>query len=125
MLRYVFILFLLLIGGYANAHQFLPTYPTFKYSFIDGVMYTKMQLFNKRKEVEYYELSVYDDNWNAVTFASESKLIRVGYLQTKDVNVYVKKEDLRKATYICTESKHRKENVQDTVITSKICSKIK
>ena len=114
-----------LIGGDVYAHQFLPTYPKFQYSFIDGVMYTKMQLFNKRKEVEYYELSVYDDNWNKISFASETKLIRISYLQTKDVNVYVKKQDLFKVTYICTESKHQRENVQVAVIATQICSKVK
>jgi len=125
MLRYVLIMCIALIGGDAYAHQFLPTYPKFQYSFIDGVMYTKMQLFNKRKEVEYYELSVYDDNWNKISFASETKLIRISYLQTKDVNVYVKKQDLFKVTYICTESKHQRENVQVAVIATQICSKVK
>jgi hypothetical protein len=124
MFRYVFVL-LALIGGYANAHQFLPTYPKFQYSFIDGVVYTKMELFNKRKDVEYYELNVYDSDWNQVSFASESKLIQINYLQTKDINVYIKKEDLKTVTYICTESKHKKEDVQKTVISSKICSKVK
>lgn len=125
MLRYVLIMCMALIGGDVYAHQFLPTYPKFQNSFIDGVMYTKMQLFNKRKEVEYYELSVYDDNWNKISFASETKLIRISYLQTKDVNVYVKKQDLFKVTYICTESKHQRENVQVAVIATQICSKVK
>jgi len=124
MFRYV-IMFLLVFNGCANAHQFLPTYPTFQYSFIEGVMYTKMQLFNKRKEVDYYELSVFDADWNPVTFASENKMIRINFLQTKEVNVYVKKEDVKRVSFICTESKLRKENVQNTVIYSKICSKVK
>ena len=115
---------MLALIGEANAHQFLPTYPKFQYSFIDGVVYTKMELFNKRQEVEYYELGVFDESWNPVTFASENKLIRIGYLQTKQINVYLRKEDLKKATYICTESKTKKEDVQTTVISSKICSKI-
>jgi hypothetical protein len=125
MLRYVLIMCIALIGGDVYAHQFLPTYPKFQHSFIDGVMFTKMQLFNKRKEVEYYELNVYDDQWNKITFASETKLIRISYLQTKDVNVYVKKQDLLKVTYICTESKHQRENVQVAVIATQICSKVK
>jgi hypothetical protein len=114
-----------LIGGYANAHQFLPTYPKFEHSFITGVMYTKMELFNKRNDVEYYELNVYDNNWNSIAFASESKIVQVNYLQTKSVNVYVKKEDLVRVTYICTESKHKRESGQNTVIASQICSKVK
>jgi hypothetical protein len=124
MFRYVFMI-MALIGGYANAHQFLPTYPKFEHSFITGVMYTKMELFNKRNDVEYYELNVYDNNWNSIAFASESKIVQVNYLQTKSVNVYVKKEDLVRVTYICTESKHKRESGQNTVIASQICSKVK
>lgn len=125
MLRYVSIIILGLVGGYANAHQFLPTYPKFEPSFIAGASYTKMQLFNKRQDVEYYELSVYDNEWNAVTFASENKLIQLKYLETKLINVYVKNDDLKRVTYICTESKLKKQDVQYTAISSKICSKVK
>jgi hypothetical protein len=114
-----------LIGGCANAHQFLPTYPKFEQSFVSGVMYTKMELFNRRTDVEFYELGVYDKDWKSIAFASESKLIQVNYLQTKSVNVYIKREDLVRATYICTESKHKREGDKNTVITSQICSKVK
>lgn len=124
MFRYVFII-MALIGGPANAHQFLPTYPKFEQSFVSGVLYTKMELFNKRNDVEFYELSVYDKDWNTIPFASESKLIQINYLQTKNVNVYIKREDLARVTYICTESKHKRENGQNTVISSQICSKVK
>ena len=124
MFRYVIVL-MLFVGSCANAHQFLPTYPKFQNSFVEGVVYTKMELFNKRKEIGFYELGVFDENWNSLSFASESKIIRINYLETKNVNVYIKKEDLKRAVYICTESKILKENVQVTQIASKICSKIK
>jgi hypothetical protein len=123
MFRYVFIL-LIGIAGHVNAHQFLPTYPTFEYSFIEGVVQTKMQLFNKRKEIEYYELSVYDANWKSLPFATESKIVKIQYLQTKDILVYIKKEDLKRVKYICSESKIQKENNQNTLVSSRICSKI-
>jgi hypothetical protein len=84
-----------------------------------------MEIFNKRREVEYYELGVFSQNWEPVTFASEDRIIRVRYLETKKINIYVKNEDLSKVTYICTESRLRKEDVKDTVISSKICSKVK
>lgn len=114
-----------MLGSHVNAHQFLPTYPKFEQSFISGVSYVNMELFNKRKEVEYYELSVFDVNWNPVTFASENKLIQMRYLEMKKINVYVRNEDLRKVTFICTESKLKRENTRNTLISSKICSKIK
>jgi len=123
MFRYVFIL-LIGIAGHVNAHQFLPTYPTFEYSFIEGVVQTKMQLFNKRKEIEYYELSVYEANWKSLPFATESKIVKIQYLQTKDILVYIKKEDLKRVKYICSESKIQKENNQNTLVSSRICSKI-
>jgi hypothetical protein len=124
MFRYVIALMIVLSCS-ANAHQFLPTYPKFQNSFVEGVVYTKMELFNKRKEIGFYELGVFDGDWNSITFATESKIIRVNYLETKYINVYIKKEDLKRAVYICTESKIKKEDIQATSIASKICSKIK
>jgi len=124
MFRYVIALMIVLSCS-ANAHQFLPTYPKFQNSFVEGVVYTKMELFNKRKEIGFYELDVFDGDWNSITFATESKIIRVNYLETKYINVYIKKEDLKRAVYICTESKIKKEDIQATSIASKICSKIK
>jgi hypothetical protein len=123
MFRYAFIL-LIGLAGQVNAHQFLPTYPTFELSFVEGVLQTKMQLFNKRKEIDYYELSVYDADWKPLSFATESKIVKIQYLQTKDINIYIKKEDLKRIKYICSESKIQKDNIQNTVISSRICSKI-
>ena len=124
MFRYVIVL-MIFLSSCVNAHQFLPTYPKFENSFVQGIVYTKMELFNKRKEISFFELDVFDGDWNSIPFASENKLIRINYLETKSVNVYIKKEDLKRAVYICTESKIKKENIQATSIASKICSKIK
>jgi hypothetical protein len=114
-----------LIGVPVMAHQFTPTYPKFGVSFVDGVLSTRMELFNKRQDVEYYQLDVYDTNWKPLPFATENKLINIRYLETKPVNVYIKVQDIPRVVYICTESKMRKENARDTVISSKICSKVK
>jgi hypothetical protein len=113
------------VGVPVLAHQFTPTYPKFVPSFVDGIFSTRMELFNKRQDVEYYELEVYDANWKPLLFASENKLINIRYLETKSVNVYVKFQDLSRVVYICTESRLRKQDVRDTVISSKICSKVK
>lgn len=125
MFRYAFVLLMCLFGGYANAHQFVPTYPKFEMSFVSGVVSTKMELFNKRREIEYYELAVYNAEWAPMPFASENKVIRIGYLETKQINVYLKQADLKQAVYICTESRIKKQDKQITTITSRICSKIK
>jgi hypothetical protein len=113
------------LGCTVQAHQFTPTYPKFEQAFVEGVVQAKMELFNKRQEVEYYELGVFTEKWQPVAFASENKLIHVKYLETKKLNVYVRAQDLSRATYICTESRHRREDATNTVISSKICSKIK
>lgn len=123
---YTFIVFLFtVLGGPVSAHQFTPTYPQFTVSFVDGVLATKMEIFNKRRDVQYYELGVFTEDWNPVTFAATDKLIHVRYLETKKLNIYVRAQDLKRVTYICTESRLRKEDVTDTVVSSKICSKVK
>lgn len=123
---YTFLVFLACVfGGPAAAHQFTPTYPRLEHAYVDGIVYTKMEIFNKRQEVEYYEIGVFSKDWEPITFASEDRIIRVRYLETKKLNIYIKIEDAPKVTYICTESRLRKEDVKDTVISSKICSKVK
>lgn len=123
---YTFIVFLFaMLGGPVLAHQFTPTYPQFTASFVEGVLTTKMEIFNKRRDVEYYELGVFTQDWEPVTFAAADKLLHVRYLETKKLNIYVRAEDLKRVTYICTESRLRKEDVTDTVVSSKICSKVK
>lgn len=121
----ILVLSLSLVGVSATAHQFTPTYPKFTNSFIDDVLITKMQLFNKRQDVEYYELDVYDADWKPLPFATENKLVSIRYLETKPINVYIKAQDLSRIVYICTESRLRKQDARDTVISSKICSKVK
>lgn len=124
MFRYVIGL-MIFVNGFANAHQFLPTYPKFEPSFVQGVVQTKMELFNRRKEIGFYEVGVFDKDWNKIPFATESKIIQINYLERKNIIVYLKKEDLNQALYICTESKIKREDIQATSIASKICSKIK
>jgi hypothetical protein len=119
------VLALMCLVGTVQAHQFTPTYPKFEQAFVEGVVQAKMELFNKRPEVEYYELGVFTENWQPVAFASENKLVHVKYLETKKLSVYLRNQDLSKAVYVCTESRHRRENATNTVISSKICSKIK
>jgi hypothetical protein len=113
-------------GGHASAHQFTPTYPTFETSFVQGVQQAKMELFNKRREVWFYEIDVFDKDWNKLPFASsQGKIVRIEYLETKTIDVYVKSQDVSKVTYICTESRLLKQDVKGTSVSSRICSKVK
>jgi hypothetical protein len=99
------ILFLLLTSGYANAHQFTPTYPELEMSHIAGVLKAEMVLFNTRKDIRYYELNVFDEDWNPVRFAIESRVVPMEYQETKNITVYISKKELDKARYICSKSK--------------------
>ena len=108
-----------------NAHEMTPTYPKLKPSYVDNVFVAKMKLFNRRNDVEYYEIGVFTSKWKALPFASTSKVIKIGYNKTKLFEVYIRAIDVAKAVYICTESKVFKSTEQVTLISSRICSKIK
>lgn len=116
---------LVLTSTMATAHELIPTYPEFKSSYVDGIAVTTLKLWNRRNDVSYYELQVFDREWNPIDFASQSRLIKIGYLEHKRIDVYVKENDLSKIEFICTTSKLLKEDVDSTGITSKICSRVK
>ena len=113
------------MGGQAYGHQFMPAYPKLEPSYVDGVLVTKMELFNSREDVEYYELSVFTSEWEPVPFATEDKIINVEYLKRKIIEIYIRQQDRNRAVYICSKSKLRLNNLQATVVPSRICSKIK
>ena len=116
---------LMLLATTANAHEFTPTYPVFRNSYVDNVLVTTMKLFNKRQDVQYYEIGVFDAEWRTMEFATESRIIKVPYLSNKTFNVYIRKHDVDKVEYVCTRSKLKREDVQSTGISSKICSRVK
>lgn len=109
----------------AVAHEMVPTYPTLKPSYIDGVQTTQMKVFNKRKEVEYYEISVLDKDFNTVPFVTSYKIMKIEYLSSVTIDLYIRNVDKDKAMYICSRSKLRKDDSVRTIVSSKICSKIK
>ena len=84
-----------------------------------------MKLFNRREDVEYYDIEVFTFDWEPIPFASEYKTINIGYHKSKLFDVYIRDSDIKKVVYICTQSKLFKGTNQITLITSRICSKIK
>ena len=80
----------------ALSHEMVPTYPKFNQSYVDGVLFTKLTLFNRRDDVQYYEIGVFDDEWNSLPFASETKIIYVKYLEKASFDVYVRVKDIDK-----------------------------
>jgi len=124
MYRAVIVLILCIISNSAVAHEFTPTYPKLKQSYLEKVLYTTMILFNARKDVNYYSVGVFDENWEVVPFATESKLISVKHLQRKKIDIYIRERDKKRAKYICSKSKIQVSGGGKTSIVSRICSKI-
>ena len=111
-----------LFAGSAAAHEWTPTYPKLKTSFMENILVTDMTLFNHRDDIEYYEIQAFDDEWKPVSFASTSKLIEAKHLEKKKVQIYFRTNT--NVVYICTVSKALKGSVESSGIKSRICSKI-
>tara|TARA_B100000497_G_scaffold13489_1_gene15476 strand:- start:2003 stop:2341 length:339 start_codon:yes stop_codon:yes gene_type:complete len=109
----------------ANSHDLVPTYPEIKESHVTGIYQAKLSTWNKREEVEYYEIGVFDEDFKPVRFATIEKIVRIKYLSKKKFAVYIKEVDLDRAVYICTTSKTKKENITRAIVSSRVCSKIK
>ena len=122
--RYLIIL-VFWISGYASAHEFTPTYPKLKQSYVEGILYTTMSLFNARKDVKYYEMGVFDKDWNKVPFSVVEPIMFIKHLERKKIDVYIREKDKDRALYICSKSKLIVVGGSKTSIATRICSKIK
>lgn len=116
---------LALFASSVQAHEMTPTYFDMKPSLYTNVFVTQMRLFNRREDVKFYEISVYDGDWNPIKFASKARVVQIDPLKRSTFEVYVRRQDLDDVVYICTESKLLKGEVESTGITSRICSKRK
>jgi hypothetical protein len=112
-------------SGHISAHEFTPTYPELKPSYVAGVLSAKMTLFNLRSDVEYYEFGVFDAEWNKVPFAMQNKIMKFKHLDKKTVEVYIREKDSKDAVYICSKSKLLVKGGSKTSVSTRICSKIK
>lgn len=110
----------------AYAHELTPTYPEVESAYIDGISKVTLTMFNRREDVKYYEINVFDAEFKKVEFAASSKILEINYLQKKTFEVYFKtNNESRRPSFICTTSKLEKENQTATMIESRVCSKIK
>jgi hypothetical protein len=119
------VLLLLLTGGYANAHQFTPTYPKLEISHMPGIMKADMVLFNDRSEINYYGINVFDEKWNPVRFATQTKIVPINYKERKYITIYLSGTGIKNAKYICSKSKILMTVTKPSIVSSRICSKIK
>lgn len=130
-MKYLIFVFVFLIGGFwyaakVEAHEMVPTYPKWELSYLGkNLVKTTMTMFNKREEIEYYEIGVFDDNWEPIPFVSQYQVLKIPYLSTVTFDVYIRKDDKYRARYICSRSKIRKEDLTRTAVSSRICSKFK
>jgi len=102
-----------------------PTYPELRPSYVDGLYSLTMKLFNRRDDVIYYEIGVFDKDWKSLPFASQDKLLKIEYLERKDFDIYIRSDDYETVEYICTTSKILKSDIGKAAVMSRICSKIK
>ena len=129
MLRYglfsVFIAIFLTCALSVKAHEMVPTYPKLEPSHIQGLYKTKVTIFNKRPEVEYYEIGVFTEDWESIPFVSTYKIFPVPFLSTVTNELFIRNIDRKKVRYICSKSKLRRSYETRTIVSSRICSKIK
>ena len=123
MLRYV--LLLIIMTTSVQAHEMVPTYPKLEPSYMQGLQKTNITIFNKRPEVEYYEIGVFTKDWEPIPFVSTYKVFPVPYLSTVTVELYIRDKDKERVTYICSKSKLRKSYETRPAVSSRICSKVK
>ena len=115
----------MVLSTVAFAHEMVPTYPKWKPGVYPGVLTTTIEIFNKRNDVEYYEIGVFDKDWNPVYFVADYKVIRLKYLSSASIDVYIARENRDRVEYICSRSKIRKGSDNRTAVTSRICSRFK
>lgn len=106
------------------AHEMTPTYPKLLPSYVNGLLSAKMTMFNARKDVDYFEVGVFDIDFNPIPFATTNKIMKVPYGGRESFDVYIRKKDEERAVYVCTTSKLRTDVASNAIISSKVCSRV-
>jgi len=119
------LLTLLLVSGFTFAHEQVPTYPEWKRGIYPGVLTTTIEIFNKRSDVEFYEIGVFDKEWNPIYFVADYKVVQLKYLSSASIDIYITRENRDLVEYVCSRSKIRKGSDIRTAVSSRICSRFK
>jgi len=115
----------LLLSSSVAAHDMTPTYPKWKMSFIPTAKVTSMQVFNARDDVEWYQIGVFDKEWQPIPFVTRYKILNIKYLQRVKFDIYVNEANTKLAEYICSTSKLRGNDSFQPIVESRICSRFK
>ena len=118
------ILWVLLCSSVA-AHDMTPTYPKWKMSFIPTAKMTTMQIFNKREDVQWYQIGVFNEDWEPIPFVTRYKIVNVKHLERVRFDVYISNKNIQESKYICSTSKLRGNDNFKPIVESKICSRFK
>lgn len=116
----------LLLANSAMSHEMTPSYPEVKSSFISGVSKFDLTLFNRRKDISFYQIEVFSDNWDSIPYATVNPVISINYLQKINFSIFIRESDVKNNNlYICTTSKILKQTRESSLISSRICSKVR
>tara|TARA_Y100000385_G_scaffold264785_1_gene298512 strand:- start:285 stop:647 length:363 start_codon:yes stop_codon:yes gene_type:complete len=118
-----YLLLLLFVSGSLKAHELTPTYPELQSSYMKDIMQVNLKMWNARVDVEYYKIEVTDEDWNDVHFITREKTFKLEHFGRRDIEIFLPSDTT--ATYICTKSLLQKGNAQRSIVSSKVCSKIK
>lgn len=87
-----------------------------------------MKLYNSRGDVDYYQIQVFDEDFEPVKFAitgGQSNVVNVPHRKTVSVSIFVPSAESSRVVYICSRSMILKENKSASLLFSRICSKVK
>jgi len=115
---------LILLATSVGAHEMTPAYPDLHPSPVPQIMQADLSLFNARDDVEFYAISVFDADWKPVAFASAQRVMQVPTGSRKDFEIYIKEADADLVVYVCTTSMLRAGQEDNTIISSRICSRL-
>jgi len=118
-------LLLILISTNLLAHEQTPTYAFWNPSHIQGVVKTEIEIFNKRNDVTYFEIGVFDADWNMQNFVTSWNILEVKQYERKTAVIYMTEANSLAAEYICSISKIRSSNQTQTALASQICTRLK
>ena len=102
-----------------------PTYPKWKMSFIPTAKMTTMQIFNKREDVQWYQIGVFNEDWEPIPFVTRYKIVNVKHLERVRFDVYISNKNIQESKYICSTSKLRGNDNFKPIVESRICSRFK
>ena len=116
----------LLLCSSVLGHEMTPTYPTWDRTAYDGIKKVTMDLWNARKDVQYYEIGVFTEDFEEpVPFVTLYSILKVDYLSHVQFDVYMTEKSIKKAVYICSLSKLRSNDDSKPLLATQICSKFK